>query len=384
MAVHRHREKRKSKVIETWRYRKTITLPDGSKIRIAGTPDINTRAAAEAAERDHIQRAHNRKAAKPTEVFTFEKFVADKWWPTYPSSVNNRPSTVEEKEIHLRLHLLPRVGALRLEHVQGEQLSKLVASLAQAEMTPKTIRNICATLRKALGSAVEWGYLAQVPTFPKVKVPDPDWDHLSLEEVDRLLIAARDNRDRLLLMFALHTGARAGEQLAVEWGDIDWAKRVVYFKRARTRGETGPTKSGKKREVPLTGTLLAALREFRGTTGLVFCDAHGSPLRIGQLHECMWRSLERAGLRNVRWHDLRHSFASNLAAKGVPIPQIQKWLGHSTIAMTMRYVQFAPDGNRSLIGALDSVPADKELTRETTRTDKTLKLQLEVSDPIGN
>ena len=178
MAVHRHREKRKSKVIETWRYRKTITLPDGSKIRIAGTPDINTRAAAEAAERDHIQRAQNQKAARPREVYTFEKFVADKWWPTYPSSVNNRPSTVEEKEIHLRLHILPRVGALRLEQVQGEQLSKLVASLAQAEMTPKTIRNICATLRKALGSAVEWGYLAQVPTFPKVKVPDPDWDHL--------------------------------------------------------------------------------------------------------------------------------------------------------------------------------------------------------------
>jgi integrase len=158
----------------------------------------------------------------------------------------------------------------------------------------------------------------------------------------------------------------------------------VYLKRARTRGETGPTKSGKKREVPLTWTLLAALREIRGTTGLIFCDAHGRPLRIGQLHECLWRSLERAGLRDVRWHDLRHSFASNLAAKGVPIPQIQKWLGHSTIAMTMRYVQFAPDGNRSLIGALDGAPADKELTRESDGIGKMLKIQSEVSDPIGS
>ena len=72
-------------------------LPDGSKIRIAGTPDINTRAAAEAAERDHIERAQSQKVAKSTEVYIFEKFVADKWWPTYPSPVNNRPSTVDRK-----------------------------------------------------------------------------------------------------------------------------------------------------------------------------------------------------------------------------------------------------------------------------------------------
>ena len=86
----------------------------------------------------------------------------------------------------------------------------------------------------------------------------------------------------------------------------------------------------------------------------------------------------------MRWHDLRHSFASNLAAKGVPIPQIQKWLGHSTMAMTMRYVQFAPDGNRKLIGALDGAPIDKELTRESVGIGKTLKIQPEMSDPIGN
>ncbi len=384
MAVYRHRENRRSKDIETWRYRKTITLPDGSKIRITGTPPINTRVAAEAAERDHIQRALNQKAAKPKEVFTFEKFVADKWWPTYPSSVNNRPSTVEEKEIHLRLHLVPRLGALRLEKIEGEELSRLVASLAKAKMEPKTIRNVCATLRTALGSAAAWGYLAKAPTFPKVKVPDPDWDHLTLEEVDQLLTAARDDRDRLLLLFALHTGARAGEQLAVEWGDIDWAKRIVFFKRARTRGQTGPTKSGKKREVPLTGTLLSALRAMGAAgPGLIFGDVHGQPLRIGQLHECLWRTLKSAGLRRVRWHDLRHSFASNLAAKGVPIPQIQRWMGHSTIAMTMRYVQFAPDGNRMLIGALDGAPDWQGADKGPGVVREGLENSQKTGDPIG-
>lgn len=156
---------------DQWRYRKTITLPDGSKTRINGTPAINTKQAAELAERAHIQRALDPRA-KPKEVLTFEKFADEKWLPVYPASVANRPSTIEEKEIHLRLHLKPRLGALRLDQVQGEVLSKLVAELASkdgADMEPKSIRNVLATLRRVLVSAVEWGYLGAVPAFPKVK-----------------------------------------------------------------------------------------------------------------------------------------------------------------------------------------------------------------------
>ena len=86
----------------------------------------------------------------------------------------------------------------------------------------------------------------------------------------------------------------------------------------------------------------------------MFCNADGSALRLGQLHEKVWGACRRAGLRKIRWHDLRHSFASQLASRGVPLRQVQEWLGHSTITMTMRYAHLAPGGGADLIRALDS------------------------------
>jgi integrase len=66
-------------------------------------------------------------------------------------------------------------------------------------------------------------------------------------------------------------------------------------------------------------------------------ERDGRELLIGQLHECLWRALNAAGLREIRWHDLQHTFASNLVRAGVPLLQVQKWMRHSTINMTMRY-----------------------------------------------
>jgi hypothetical protein len=68
-----------------------------------------------------------------------------------------------------------------------------------------------------------------------------------------------------------------------------------------------------------------------------------------------------AGMRDIRWHDLRHSFASNLIAAGVPILQVQAWMGHSTIAMTMRYAHLAPQTNNHMITVLDEAPTEKKV-----------------------
>jgi site-specific recombinase XerD len=105
----------------------------------------------------------------------------------------------------------------------------------------------------------------------------------------------------------------------------------------------------------VTTGLLEALRRTKHLRGkLVFCRQDGQPLKIGQLHERLWSSCRRVGLREVRWHDLRHSFASQLAIAGVPLNQIQHWLGHSTITMTMRYAHLAPGSGANLIAALET------------------------------
>jgi site-specific recombinase XerD len=108
----------------------------------------------------------------------------------------------------------------------------------------------------------------------------------------------------------------------------------------------------------MTERLGEALRRVKHLRGkLVFCRADGKPLTLWQLHERLWAACRRAGLREIRWHDCRHTFASQLVMAGVPLRQVQDWLGHSTIAMTMRYAHLAPGNGASLIRALEAPDA---------------------------
>src|SRR5262249_7892345 len=100
----------------------------------------------------------------------------------------------------------------------------------------------------------------RIPLLPRVRTTESRWDFLTPEESEQLLKATRNPEEHVILLFALHTGARAGEQLGLEWGDIDWHSRNVIFRRSATRGVVGPTKTGRERKVPLTRTLEATLR----------------------------------------------------------------------------------------------------------------------------
>ncbi len=348
---------------EFWMVDVDLQHPDGRRTRIRKVSPVPTRRGAEQYERELRQALAVGTYREEREVLTFKEFVEEKWWPTYPKAVGNRATTVREKEIHLRVHLLPVLGTVKLDQVRGEVVHRLFAELHEKGLAPKTRKNVRATLRRLLASAVEWGYLEAVPLLPKVKVPESPFDFFTPEESELLVGAARSPEERALLLFPLRTGARAGEQLALEWGDVDWHSRKVILRRSSTRGVVGPTKSGRERKVPLTAALEAALKAMRHLRGsLVFCNPDGRPLSLWQLHERLWSGCRRAGLRKIRWHDLRHSFASQLMMAGVPIRQVQEWMGHATITMTMRYAHLAPGGGAELIGVLDERQRHGNLT----------------------
>jgi integrase len=102
---------------------------------------------------------------------------------------------------------------------------------------------------------------------------------------------------------------------------------------------------------PRLAEALKAIRHLKGD--LVFSQSDGAPLDPWRLRRLLDRACRRAGLRRIRRHDCRHSFASQLVTSGVPLPQVQAWLGHSTIHMTMRYAHLAPNNGADLIRALD-------------------------------
>lgn len=231
--------------------------------------------------------------------------------------------------------------------------------LRKKGLSEKSVKNTLATLRRMLQCAEDWEVIARVPKLPSIKVADSPWDFFTREETDQLLAAVKDPSELALLVFAFDTGARSGEQIAIQWGDLDFRNRLVVFRRASSRGHVGHTKSRRERRVPMTERLARALLAVRGLRHmqpdtLVLTQPDGRPLDAWRLSRALGRACARAGLRTLRRHDARHSFASQLAIAGVPLPQIQRWLGHSTIAMTMRYAHLAPGNGGELIAVLDA------------------------------
>lgn len=285
---------------------------------------------------------------------TLTRFVEDTWWTTYPAAARNRPATIREKRKHLDKHILPVLGRVPLNEIDKRKVDAFYATLNEKGQSAKSCKNIGGTLHKILVSAVEWECIDKMPRFPKIRVTDPEWDWFTAEETKKLLAKARNREEYALLLFPFDTGARAGEQLGLQWGDIDWHNRKIVFRRAISEGVMGPTKTGKTRHVPLTPALEAALKATKHLRSQhVFCKPDGRPFSLWQLHERLWGTCRRAGLRMIRWHDTRHSFASQLTSAGVPLRQVQEYLGHSTITMTMRYAHLAPNDGGDMKRALD-------------------------------
>jgi integrase len=291
---------------------------------------------------------------------------AKRWIETYPAAAGNRKSTKRDKEMHLRVHIEPAFKSLRLDQIRGEVVDKFFADLStkdvgkkrKKKLSPKTIRNIRTTLAKMFVTAVEWGELGVAPKLPKVKVPESAFDFLTFEEADKVLAACRNEEERALIMFALRTGCRMGEQRALERGDIDYnASKVIITRSMGEDFEVGPTKSGKGRKITLTPQLAAALKAIEHLRGpLVFCRMDGKPYTKDQLHERIWGACRRAGIRRMTWHSLRHTYASHLAMRNVPLKKIQELLGHATIMMTMKYSHLMPGNDEDVIAALDRWP----------------------------
>ncbi len=168
---------------------------------------------------------------------------------------------------------------------------------------------------------------------------------------------------RPAMLLALRTGLRQGELFGLRWEDVDLVAGRLMVNQAISRGVIGTPKSGRSREVPLSEQAVAALKKERHLRGpFVFCDADGHPLRQALIKTPLWRACRRAGLRRVQWHVLRHTFASHLAMRGVPLKAVQELLGHSTMDMTMRYAHLSPSVRRDAVQCLDgAVPNGRQI-----------------------
>lgn len=357
-----------------WRYRVVVDLPDGDQIRISGSAPRhnNNKDAARQAEKDHILRALTESTAPKEPVQ--EAPTVNEFAPSYLeiSGVKNKPSSVKAKECLLRMHILPRVGHLKLDQVTYAVIEDLKVHLAKTQhanserngkpkpkeeiefLSQKTINNCLTVLRRMLSIARKRGLIAAVPEVEWLRPPKPEFDFLTFEESQRLVDAA-EGEWRTMILVALRTGLRFGELLALRWQDVDLVAGRILVRQNWVLGQVGTPKSGHAREIPLGEEVLKALKSHRHLRGpLVFCTMAGEVFTVGEPRYWLARFCRRASLREIGWHTLRHTFASHLAMRGAPLKAIQELLGHATIQMTMRYAHLAPEVARDAVRLLDA------------------------------
>jgi integrase len=147
------------------------------------------------------------------------------------------------------------------------------------------------------------------------------------------------------------TGFAPGELIALRWKDVDWEAGLIRVRRNYTRGRFGtPKRKRSSRSVPMPERVTAALKQhfkrsnYTGADNLVFGHPEtGAPFDASKMRKRFKVALKAAGVRSIRFHDLRHTFGTRMAAAGAPLRTIQEWMGHSDYKTTEIYADYAPD-----------------------------------------
>jgi len=268
---------------------------------------------------------------------TLAEFIDESYMP-YAKNVKRSWQT---DDTILRIHILQKFGALHLDEISNQAVADLLSRMRDQGYASGTVNRVLILLRFVFNLARKWGVpgATENPTAGLKTAPDVCRERfLAREEVQRLLTALDTDENRVAafaIKLLLLTGARRNEITHAKWEHVNWHKRTLLVPRA---------KSGRPRSIHLNSAALDLLRAIERTDGNPFIfpsPVTGRP--SPSLHFPWWRIRERAGLLDVRLHDLRHSFASFLVNQGVSLYVVQGLLGHTQARTTQRYAHLAND-----------------------------------------
>jgi integrase len=272
-------------------------------------------------------------------------------------------TTIEAYESMIRVHLSPVFARRTLDRIGRREVQALIAYMMRSGSSAKTTRNALGILHSLFEYARREGWVPSNPCTlvdkPRAAEGDPDIRFLEPEEIEALLRGVPDDDlgrvERRMYLAAAMTGMRQGELLALRWRDIDWPARRVRIRRNFVRGEFGTPKSKRSsRSVPLADRLAGELDRlhqetpYRHDDDLVFAHPHtGKPIDRSRLLKRFKAALRRCEVRLVRFHDLRHTFGTRMAAQGVPMRALQEMMGHRDFKTTLIYADYAPSAREA-------------------------------------
>lgn len=293
---------------------------------------------------------------------------------------NVAPKTYASYESLLRIHIVPSIGRKNLRQLQTRDVQATYAALLASGMTPATLGNTHRAFHSCLEKAVQWGLIYRNPSdhvdLPKVRRPEKTM--LSEDKIRDFLVVAKGHRLEALFTLALTTGARSGELLALRWQDVDLDQGIIRIrkslKKAKHGFELGDTKTpASQRDIDLGARTIQVIREHRArqnqealalgsawdsSSGFVFANRVGGSLDQTNVLRREFRPLLKlAGLpQSIKFHDLRHIFASVALSKGMDLVRVSAMLGHSSPATTLAvYSHALPGHGKPIAAALDDV-----------------------------
>jgi integrase len=354
--------RRNARGVESWYGQwwvggRRVTRKLGPK-REAGTRRGLTRGQAER----ELQREIDRHLATPIERDVTVSQAGERLID-HLGSLGRKRSTLGEYDSFLRVHLSPFFGERALGRIGPAEVEAFIAAKRREGKAAKSILNYLGLLHSIFVFAVKRGLTTGSPVKlvdkPERQAADPDIRFLDEAELEALLAVVRDDArgptERCLFLTAAMTGLRQGELLGLRWRDVDWSAARIRVRQSYVRGEFGTPKSRRSsRSVPLADRVAGELDRhftasaFQADDDLVFCHPEtGAPLDRSRLLKRFKAAAKRAGVRDVRFHDLRHTFGTRMAAAGVALRTLQEWMGHRDFKTTLIYADYQPSAGEA-------------------------------------
>lgn len=350
------------------------TAPGGRQVkrkiglkRVPGSRDGLTRRQAEIALRELMAATD----ALPVTSVRVDMQTAATTYLAEMQTRGRKPSSIRSTRAAFDTWLVPHFDGRTLDSIQPADVEDLLRKMRIAGLAAKSIRNYGATLSAVFNFAMH-ARRRWVTTNPVAAVDLPtapayvDIRFLSVDEVHALAAAAHTGvyreLDAAMYRTAAMTGVRLGECISLRWRDVDFGAGRVRIRRTYDRKSglfTTPKSRRSERSVPLADDLAGVLERLGKSQhgagfdpdgladALVFADPYsGGPVNDNHVRTRYRLALKAANLDpSRRFHDLRHTFGTTMAAAGVPMRTLQEWMGHRDIATTQRYADYAPSAH---------------------------------------
>lgn len=280
--------------------------------------------------------------------------VVDKFQELY-ADVNLKPSTAKGYNYHFRSHIRPYFKDIKLIDVNPIILQKFVKDKLTEGRVPKTVNHLLTTLGTVFNWAIDSGYSTYNPVsrVKRLKVKKKEMKFLDTKEIKAVLKEANENFPDFypLILTAIYSGMRRGEILGLTWDYVNFVENKIKVVYSLYKGKLDEPKTGySKREIQMPPFVMKELKEWRrfcpeNELNLVFPSETGTFMDADNMIKRRFNLvLENAGVQKIRFHDLRHTYASLLLAKDMNIKYIQRLMGHSSFEITMNtYAHLMPE-----------------------------------------